>query len=101
VNAVDLWIPDIVVYGAIDLTTILPLAKTVANIEYDGTVSLELSQVLTINCFFDIVRFSFDTQNCTVALVSWGYSGDAISVKPLSNSGRLDFTVVRIFFRDF
>uniref|UniRef100_A0A914VNB8 Uncharacterized protein n=1 Tax=Plectus sambesii TaxID=2011161 RepID=A0A914VNB8_9BILA len=89
--ATAIWRPDLIVYGAVKTEFALPLEDTVAVVQSNGRVAVELAQVVQMFCVFDIELFPFDKQNCTMEFGSWTYSLDRVAFAPLKDNGSTEF----------
>jgi hypothetical protein len=69
----------------------LTLEDTVAVVQANGRVTVELAQVVQMYCPFDIVLFPFDQQNCTMEFGSWTYSSDRVTFAPLTLDGNTEY----------
>ena len=45
-----------------------------------GVVSWELPQIFSVFCDVDITYYPFDTQSCTIEVVSWGLTTDELEL---------------------
>uniref|UniRef100_A0A914WL13 Uncharacterized protein n=1 Tax=Plectus sambesii TaxID=2011161 RepID=A0A914WL13_9BILA len=76
----EIWYPDLTVVNTINIKEPISEERNFAFINYDGIVSAEINQILTMHCVFDITMFPFDIQNCTMAVISWGYNENRLNI---------------------
>uniref|UniRef100_A0A914XF62 Neurotransmitter-gated ion-channel ligand-binding domain-containing protein n=1 Tax=Plectus sambesii TaxID=2011161 RepID=A0A914XF62_9BILA len=89
--ATAIWRPDLMIYGAVKLEYALALESTIAKVQSNGKVVMELTQVVKMFCPFNIELFPFDTQNCAIRIGSWSFRSNRVNFQPLKPEGNTDF----------
>lgn len=68
----EIWKPEVLVDNAIEDIGLMSDDHLIYRIKYNGDVEWEPPLSVKVYCSIDITYFPFDTQSCTVELVSWG-----------------------------
>uniref|UniRef100_A0A914WB49 Uncharacterized protein n=1 Tax=Plectus sambesii TaxID=2011161 RepID=A0A914WB49_9BILA len=82
VPASKVWLPDIVVESSsLEPEYFMSQDDRVVLITSDGTVYLSFPFVLTNYCKMNIKEYPFDTQQCTIKIMSWVYVKEEITLQ--------------------
>uniref|UniRef100_A0A914XJI2 Neurotransmitter-gated ion-channel ligand-binding domain-containing protein n=1 Tax=Plectus sambesii TaxID=2011161 RepID=A0A914XJI2_9BILA len=82
VPASKVWLPDIVVESSsLEPEYIMSQDDRVVLIASDGTIFMSFPFVLTNYCKMNIKEYPFDTQQCTIKIMSWAYMKDEITLQ--------------------
>uniref|UniRef100_A0A914WTU9 Uncharacterized protein n=1 Tax=Plectus sambesii TaxID=2011161 RepID=A0A914WTU9_9BILA len=75
-----IWYPDLTIHNMISLESLVPDDKNYAIIDYHGNVLISIAQLITFNCKYRIADFPFDTQNCSLHVVSWMHNAAQMDI---------------------
>ncbi|XP_078339346.1 acetylcholine receptor subunit beta-like [Crassostrea virginica] len=73
-NQKDIWIPDVVVKNGMTAFKMMGGDFYYVKVYNDGSVYWYPYTVFETSCDLDVTYFPFDTQTCSVIIISWSYS---------------------------
>ncbi|CAC5407623.1 CHRNN [Mytilus coruscus] len=92
INPKDLWLAQLFLTNTVDsMNPIGDDTKFYPTIVYTGEVIYNHGGILKAKCPTDISKFPFDTQTCTLQLITWGFVQSNLLLSSNSDKARLDF----------
>ncbi|XP_002734328.2 neuronal acetylcholine receptor subunit alpha-10-like [Saccoglossus kowalevskii] len=88
IPSIDIWQPDITLFGSIDKEFDRRLYTDV-QVSSDGSVYAPQPMVYKASCPIDATYFPFDQQECVLEFGSWSYDGSVIDLEINPASGSL------------
>ncbi|XP_078309660.1 acetylcholine receptor subunit beta-like [Crassostrea virginica] len=70
----DVWVPDIVIKNGLTAFSMMGGDFYYLYVYYNGSVYWYPYMVFETSCDLDVTYFPFDTQTCSVIIISWSYS---------------------------
>ena len=75
-----IWVPQILISNPAKKVEKLGLPSTEATVYYSGHVVYSFGEMLLSTCDVDVTYFPFDTQDCVIELMPFGYSTSDINL---------------------
>ncbi|XP_071145195.1 acetylcholine receptor subunit alpha-1-B-like [Mytilus edulis] len=92
INPKDLWLPQIYLTNTVDpMNPIGHDSKAYPTIGYTGKVFYSHGGILKAKCPTDISKFPFDSQTCTLELMTWGFVQSQLLLSSNFDKAQLGF----------
>ncbi|XP_063410515.1 acetylcholine receptor subunit alpha-1-A-like [Mytilus trossulus] len=92
INPKDLWLPQIYLTNSVDsMNPVGDDSKVFPTIGYTGNVFYSHGGILKAKCPTDISKFPFDSQTCTLELMTWGFLESQLFLSSNFDKAQLGF----------